>query len=91
MSVRTTVPAPMDSAVKRLTRPMGPAPHTRTLQPKVTPPRAHAWTPTASGSMRAPSSRLTLSGSCKIGRIALLNIDQKMVNTVEILFYFKLY
>ena len=52
-------------AVKRLTRPMGPAPQIKTVLPKATPARWHACTPTAKGSIRAPSSRLTLSGNLK--------------------------
>ena len=52
-------------AVKRLTRPIGPAPQIKTVLPKATPARWHACTPTAKGSIRAPSSRLTLSGNLK--------------------------
>lgn len=40
-----------------------PAPQIKTLLPKVTPPLRQAWIPTESGSMRAPSSKVTLSGS----------------------------
>ena len=60
-----TSEAPMAWAVKRLTRPIGPAPQIKTVLPKATPARWHACTPTAKGSIRAPSSRLTLSGNLK--------------------------
>ena len=56
MSVTRTWLAPMALAVRRQTRPMGPAPQTSTLLPTVTPARRHACTPTESGSSRAPSS-----------------------------------
>ena len=43
-----------------------PAPQTRTLFPIDILDLRHAWRPTDKGSIRAPSSKLTLSGSLKI-------------------------
>lgn len=40
-----------------------PEPDTKTLLPRVTPALLQAWIPTERGSMRAPSSKVTLSGS----------------------------
>lgn len=42
-----------------------PEPDTKTLLPRVTPALLQAWIPTESGSIRAPSSKVTLSGSLK--------------------------
>jgi hypothetical protein len=61
--VMMTSEAPQAFAVSRQTSPIGPAPHTSTLLPSFTPARWHAWTPTLSGSRRAPSSNVTWSGS----------------------------
>ena len=65
LPVMHTWEAPIALAVIRLTRPMGPAPHTNTNEPKVTPARRQAWTPTLKGSRMAPSSKVTWSGSLK--------------------------
>jgi len=40
-----------------------PEPETKTLLPRVTPALLQAWIPTERGSIRAPSSKVTLSGS----------------------------
>lgn len=42
-----------------------PEPDTKTLLPRVTPALLQAWIPTERGSIRAPSSKVTLSGSLK--------------------------
>lgn len=51
--------APIAFAESRETSPMGPAPVMSTVEPRVTPARLHAWTPTDRGSSRAASSRVT--------------------------------
>lgn len=59
--------APMALAARRDSSPKGPAPHTSTVVPAVTRARLQAWMATAKGSMRAPSSWVTLSGNlCQI-------------------------
>lgn len=63
LPVITISEAPHALAVNIHTRPIGPAPHTRTLLPRPTPARWHACTPTLSGSNKAPSSNETLSGN----------------------------
>ena len=60
-----TSDAPQAFAVNRHTRPIGPAPHMRTLLPRPMPARWHACTPTLRGSSKAPSSKDTWSGSLK--------------------------
>jgi len=73
--------APMAFAVSKLTRPIGPAPQTSTFWPIVTPARRHAWTPTDSGSSRAPSSNDTLLGSlrphtkCRLFMLVYYTVD----------------
>ena len=63
MSVTSTADAPKAFAVKRHMIPTGPAPQTKTLLPRVTPPLRHACTATDSGSMSAPSSSVTPPGN----------------------------
>jgi len=43
--------------VTNVTKPIGPAPKIKTVEPTLTPPLLHAWTPTESGSNKAPSSK----------------------------------
>lgn len=50
-------------AVRIHIKPIGPAPQMRTVWPAVTEARLQAWRETESGSMRAPSSSETWSGS----------------------------
>ena len=57
--------APIALATSKVTRPMGPAPKTKTFDPIPTFARLQAWTPTDKGSKSAPSSRLTWSGNLK--------------------------
>lgn len=61
-----TLLAPKALATIRVTIPIGPAPLIKTFDPRVTAAFLQAWTPTDKGSNRAPSSRVTLSGSLKI-------------------------
>uniref|UniRef100_A0A6B0ULM9 Uncharacterized protein n=1 Tax=Ixodes ricinus TaxID=34613 RepID=A0A6B0ULM9_IXORI len=65
ISVMTTLLAPMAWAVRRQTRPMGPAPQISTVCPRLRWDLRQAWTPTESGSRRAPSSKDTWSGNLK--------------------------
>ena len=55
--------APIALATSRLSKPIGPAPHTSTLCPRRTSPVLQACIATDSGSSMAPSSNDTLSGS----------------------------
>lgn len=43
----------------------------KTVLPRVTPPLRQAWIPTDSGSIRAPSSNVTLSGNLKKARVMI--------------------
>jgi len=61
--------APAARAASIVTRPMGPAPATRTVSPVPTSPRRQAWMPTESGSHRAPSVVETSSGKL-VGEIS---------------------
>ena len=63
ISVITTSVAPMALATIILSNPIGPAPQTRTVLPYLTSPRLQAYTATFKGSIKAPSSKLMLSGS----------------------------
>lgn len=62
-TVTRMLEAPMAFAATRPSSPRGPAPQISTDVPMDTPERRHAWMATAKGLMRAPSSRLTVSGS----------------------------
>lgn len=78
ISVTRISEAPKALAVKRLSKPMGPAPQTRTLFPRETPALWHAWTATARGSINAPSSRVIFWGSLKQKSPAWLKYRQRL-------------
>lgn len=76
--------APMARAARRDSSPRGPAPHTSTVVPAVTRARLQACMATAKGSMRAPSSCVTLSGNlCQIFTVGFLH---RCVNSYKAVF-----
>lgn len=81
----TTFEAPIAFATSNDTRPIGPAPQMRTLWPRVTSARRHAWIPTESGSIKAPSSYVTFSGSLDEGtENALVSIKDRLKSNAQV-------
>lgn len=80
LPVIQTAEAPSALALSMAHNPIGPAPVTRTLWPRVIPALRQPCRPTERGSTHAPSSKLTLSG----------NLIQKRVNYLgmNLTFYF---
>ena len=56
----------------RMEEMVSPAPQIKILWPKLTPALLHVWTPTESGSSKAPSSVLTWSGNLITGNKLVL-------------------
>ena len=72
-----TISAPNAFAAIAQTKPIGPEPHINTLLPKATWALLHAWTPTDRGSINAPSSFVTWSGSLKNQKEFLNSTNKK--------------